>query len=409
MQLHTLHIEHSVLLAVFTLLTAVNARLQRHLPGVQGFAFYNLLALLGSLSVTLRAEMPQALFVTVGSICEFAAYVALFQCMSQMFGFRRRLLLLLGAWFLLGCAMVVWCGGIRPDTAERLLAHSIFLAGEQVFVAAVLLSGKREVRGLSWMPSAILLALAAFNLIRLGMVAVRGVPINYLQSGSTLAGIVVLSHTCLQCGLMLAFVWMTAALLRRDLEIRASTDPLTGLLNRRALDTAALQAVDAIGAGKGVFAVVLLDLDMYKPLNDRFGHAAGDLALQAVSRCLQRELRTTDLIARPGGDEFVLLLRRTPGKEAVCIADRLRDCLEALDLGLGDPTARITGSFGVAQAVPGEGWEQLLERCDCALYAAKRSGGNAVYSHGVEDPRKIEDRRIEEPRTTETSVAAELR
>lgn len=383
MHLQTLHIEHTVLLAVFTLLTAVNARVQRHLPGVRYFVLYNLLTLFGSLSVTFRADMPEAFSVVAGNICVLAAYLALFECVREMFAFRRGLLLLLGMWLLLGCAAMVWWGAVRPDLATRLGVQALFLCGEQAFVAIVLLSGRREIRRLSWMLSGILLTMAVLNAIRLGMILLWGAPKIYLQSTSTLASGIVLTNTCLQCGLLLAFVWMAAALLRRDLEVWASTDPLTGLLNRRALETAALQAVNAIRGGKGVFAVVLLDLDKYKILNDRFGHAAGDLALQSVSRCLQRELRTTDLIARPGGDEFVLLLPRTPGREAIGIAERLCVCLRELDLGLSDPGVGITGSFGVAEALCGEGWGHLLERCDKALYAAKRNGGDAVYLDGV--------------------------
>ena len=383
MHMHTLHIEHSVLLAVFTLLTAVNARLQRHLPGVLYVVLYNVLALLGSLAVTLRGALPDVLSVSTGNILVIAAYLALYQSMSQLFGFSRRLLLVPIMLLLAGGACMVWWGSLRPDTPARLLAYSLFLGGEQFYLAMVLLCARRQTRQLSWMLSGILLALTAANGLRLGAVLLHGTPQDYLQSGLLLAG-VVLVNTCLQCGLMLAYVWMTAAMLRRDLEVRASTDPLTGLLNRRALDAAAGQAVLAINEGKGVFAAVVLDLDKYKELNDRLGHMAGDHALQAVSDCLRSELRTTDLVARIGGDEFVLLLPRTPGREAEQIAERLRNSLEELDLGLSDPLAEITGSFGVAEAVPGESWEDLLERCDGALYTAKRRGGNAVFCYQAE-------------------------
>ncbi len=389
MHLHTLHIEHSVLLGVFTLLTAVNARLQRHLPGVRYFVLYNVLALLGSLAVTLRGETHNAISITAGNILVLAAYVALYKSMSQLFGLRRRLMLVPVALLLAGAAAMVWWGSIRPDTPRRLVAYGLFLGGEQLFVAFALLCGRRETRQLSWMLSGILLTLAASSGICLGAVWFGNAPQDYLQSGPIVATVVLL-NTCLQCGLMLSYVWMTAALLRHDLEVRASTDPLTGLQNRRALDTAAAQAVSAINEGKGIFAAVVLDLDKYKELNDRLGHVAGDHALQAVSQCLKRELRTTDLVARTGGDEFVLLLPRTPGKEAALIAERLRSCLEQLDLGLSNPLAGLTGSFGVAEAVPGESWEQLLERCDGALYAAKHSGGNAVFSHRARRPMELE-------------------
>ncbi len=389
MHLHTLHIEHSVLLALFTLLTAVNSRLQRNLPGVGYFVLYNVLALFGSLAVTLRGEIPDVLSITVGNILVLAAYLALYKSMSQLFGLRRRLLLVPLAFLLAGAAAMVWWGSLRPDTPRRLFAYSLFLGGEQLFVALALLYSRRETRQLSWMLSGILISLATANGVRLGAVWFGGAPQDYMQSGPVLAAVILL-NTCLQCGLMLAYVWMTAALLRHDLEVRASTDPLTGLLNRRALDAAADQAVSAVNEGKGVFAAVVLDLDKYKELNDRFGHVAGDHALQAVSGCLKRELRTTDLVARSGGDEFVLLLPRTAAKEAALIAERLRNSLQALDLALSDPLAEITGSFGVAEAVPGESWEDLLERCDGALYAAKRSGGNAVYSYSAREEMALE-------------------
>lgn len=389
MHLHTLHIEHSVLLAVFTLLTAVNARLQRHLPGVRYFVLYNVLALFGSLAVTLRGSIPDLLSITIGNVLVLAAYLALYESMSQLFGLRSRLRLVPASLLLVGAAAMGWWGSIRPDTPRRLLAYSLFLGAEQLFVAITLLRARRETRQLSWMVSGILLTLAAANGVRLGAVIFGDVPQNYLQSGPMLAAVILL-NTCLQCGLMLAYVWMTAALLRRDLEVRASTDPLTGLLNRRALYAAAAQAVAAINEGKGVFAAAVLDLDKYKELNDRLGHVAGDHALQAVSHCLKRELRSSDMIARTGGDEFVLLLPRTPGKEAAQLAERLRQCLQGLDLALSDSTAEITGSFGVAEAVPGESWEDLLERCDGALYAAKHSGGNAVFSDHAGQHQELE-------------------
>lgn len=382
MHLHTLHLEHSVLLAVFTVLTAVNARLQRNLPGVRFFVLYNVLALLGSVAVAFRGDLPDFLSITAGNVLVLAAYVALYESISKLFGFDRRLLLLPCLWLGVGAGAMVWWGSIRPDTAYRLLFYSLFLGSEQIFLAIMLLRARRETWQLGWMLGCILIALAAANAVRLGDVLSGGIPQDYMKSGPLMAAIV-LVNTCLQCGLMLAYVWMTAALLRRDLEVRASTDPLTGLLNRRALDAAAALAVAAINQGKGVFAAALLDLDKYKELNDRLGHAAGDQALREVSHCLQRELRASDKIARTGGDEFVLLLPRTPGEEAVRIAERLRGCLQKLDLSSCHPSAEITASFGVAEAVPGETWEELLERCDGALYAAKRGGGNAVFCDGV--------------------------
>ncbi len=383
MHLHTLHIEHTVLLAVYAVLTVANTRLQRGMAGARYFELYSVLALFGAGAVMLRGSIPDFLSVTAGNICVLAAYAALHGSMAKLFHLRRRQTTLLFLWLLLASLCMVWWGSVRPDTPTRLFAYSLFLGGEQLYLGVLLLSGSRERQRLSWMLAVFLLALAAVNLVRLGAVLFGHVPQNYLQSGSVLSA-VVLANTSLQCGVMVAYVWMTAALLRGDLERRASTDPLTGLLNRRALEIAAEHAVQAINRGNGVFATVVMDLDGYKKLNDRLGHAAGDQALQAVSQCVQNQLRDTDFLARSGGDEFVLLLPRATGQEATEIAERLRGCVEALDLELSDPSAGITASFGVAEAVPGETWVQLLARCDGALYAAKHHGGNSVFLRAPE-------------------------
>ncbi|MEZ5332825.1 MAG: GGDEF domain-containing protein [Thermoanaerobaculia bacterium] len=167
----------------------------------------------------------------------------------------------------------------------------------------------------------------------------------------------------------------------------AGTDPLTGLLNRRGFREAALRAVAQALRARRPLAVVLADIDRFKTINDEWGHAAGDEALQAFAAKLRRGRRVTDLVARIGGEEFVLLLPHAGAEEAVAIAERIRVDLSDEGLRVGDRQIPLTASFGVAAL--GEGVQQLddlLREADDALYRAKESGRDRVVAAGLPQP-----------------------
>ena len=159
-------------------------------------------------------------------------------------------------------------------------------------------------------------------------------------------------------------------------EIRASTDALTGLANRRSVqDTVRRMVAQAARAGAPL-AVLAIDIDHFKTVNDRLGHDRGDDVLAAVGRTLAGTLRASDFAGRLGGEEFVALLPDTDLSGAITAAENLRAAIEALDV-LG--AERVTASFGVA-VMPEDGTEgaALLRQADRALYAAKANGRNRV-------------------------------
>ena len=159
-------------------------------------------------------------------------------------------------------------------------------------------------------------------------------------------------------------------------------DGLTGLLNRRALQERAQAELNRAARERRSVGVVMLDLDHFKAINDRFGHAAGDEALRKVAEVLERSPRDYDLSGRWGGEEFLVVLPGATLAQACVVADRIRSAIEevALDVGQREPLL-LRASLGVvaappsAQAVP---LEEIVKQADEALYRAKATGRNRV-------------------------------
>lgn len=166
---------------------------------------------------------------------------------------------------------------------------------------------------------------------------------------------------------------------RRD----ATTDPLTGLMNRRAFDEAVRSlAGEAMNSGAPL-ALLVIDIDHFKSVNDTWGHAVGDAVLQLVARRLAQRARAEDRPARFGGEEFVILLPGTTLEEAAAIGDSIRADLEAQRLVLRDtqkPIGTVTASLGAAVYEPGERLSDWIARADAALYEAKATGRNRLVA-----------------------------
>jgi diguanylate cyclase (GGDEF)-like protein len=156
----------------------------------------------------------------------------------------------------------------------------------------------------------------------------------------------------------------------------ARIDSLTGLANRRALEEILAAEISRAHRFAHQLAVVLLDLDRFKEINDSFGHAAGDVMLRAVSRLLTSLARQGDTVARWGGEEFVVVLPETDLAGAQRFAERLRRTIEAHAVG----EMKTSASCGVATMLPDDTVEELLGAADQALYRAKSNGRNRTES-----------------------------
>ena len=178
--------------------------------------------------------------------------------------------------------------------------------------------------------------------------------------------------------LLTSLAWRHGRISRR-LRRESRIDPLTGIANRAAIEAEAIRALQRAPRSGGAMSLMMLDLDHFKAINDRHGHAAGDRVLRATTDAWQALLRDRDTLGRIGGEEFVVVCADTTLEQALVVAERLREATAALRFDDIDPGLRATASIGVAQSQwTDDSHEGVLARADAALYRAKQRGRNRV-------------------------------
>lgn len=196
------------------------------------------------------------------------------------------------------------------------------------------------------------------------------------------------------------FIVVTRDLTRKkreadDLRDAATKDFLTGIFNRRAFEEIARQELQRWQRGRDPLSLLMIDADHFKRVNDTYGHGTGDDVLRALARAVTDQVRELDVVARLGGEEFVVLLPSTDAIGGRAIAERIRTSIEALRVTAADGSkVRFTVSVGVAEATrEATSIELLLQRADDALYEAKRRGRNrSVVGHApdaADPPRRV--------------------
>ena len=164
----------------------------------------------------------------------------------------------------------------------------------------------------------------------------------------------------------------------KELEDLTALDVLTGLPNRRSLESSLQERLTNLESYGLPFGVVMIDVDSLKPVNDEHGHLVGDELLRMVSRALAGNVRMPDVVGRWGGDEFVAVLPYGGPEQLEAVAERLRKTIEGLSLRVVDVRTSVTVSIGVTEARAGDTLQTLFARVDHLLYQSKATGRNRV-------------------------------
>ena len=365
---------------VFTVCISLLAWYNRRVPGIGWFAGGQVVGLVKLILQGLEGRVPTVL----SSMLANELYIVSFtmQLMGLHWFVVRRPMR--SRWPLIGIGLVLALYTTLyllriPYTGNVINIPFVGVCGASAWI--LLKYGKGPFTAVSRVSAAVLLAemtVAGYRAILTNLSYTRPWETVHAQSDPrwlfSLAAMAFLATFMVMCDL-----WFLVTELQRELAEQARTDPLTGTMNRRAMEEAALrETARSVRHGHPLCAIVL-DIDHFKSLNDARGHAAGDRALQQLASLVKSMLRSQDFFARMGGEEFTILLPDSPESAGILTSERVRQGIEALEIPSEGDFIKFTVSAGVAQLDPvSGGWEEMLRRADAAMYEAKEHGRNAV-------------------------------
>ena len=372
--------------AALLLLAGLEAGM-RAVPGLGGLRLLRwalVCGVFGTLLASLRSRAPDWISLVGGNGALIVAILLIYFATARALGVKPRFRRLSIAAAVVAIGGLAWFDYGQPNLLVRVFLSSGVHVLYAVFTAAVLFGYRErpeELRASGWSMRS---QTHAVGWLQIGNVVNHGVrcvlsllfpPVSYvhmdlIQAGFTYVNMLLNVAAC--CGI----IWIALSLQRRGLQHAARTDSLTGLLNRRALEEILADELrNRVGAQDSI-AVLLLDIDHFKAVNDAWGHPAGDEVIRRVAATLRHSMRPWDTMCRLGGEEFVALINDADLSHSEKIAARLRADVAALT---GLPGGmRLTVSVGVVGSRPGESAEELLSRCDAALYQSKREGRDRV-------------------------------
>jgi len=336
---------------------------------------------MGALLLALFDHLPRFVSIVLSDLLVLMAFVFLHVAILDL---RRASSL----WPKLGLTLVsiqftacYWFTFVQHHARIRMAVFCVALCLQLGWTILLLVRGaRRGARLPSWFMATILSVLLAANLSRIATLWFirsnhRSGPDSILQ---TLLDTV---YVCIAMGIAFGFLWMTTAELSHELEMMASTDSLTRIYNRRVFREWCEREFDRSVGNGNPFSLIMMDLDHFKRINDRYGHRGGDEVLLAVVQIMQDSIREIDTLGRWGGEEFVALLPGTCMDDAQIVAERVRRNVEQLVLNIDEANIGVTVSLGIATLRGREdGLDAMFVRADRALYLAKESGRNQVLT-----------------------------
>lgn len=347
------------------------------IPALAWWGFSDLMRALSVVLFGLRGSVPDLISIDLANTILFSSF-ALTWTGARLFDGRgvQPLGLVAGA-----AIWLVFCGipGMMELTDLRVLVCSSIVAGYTWLTAYEFWRGRSEPLLSRWPAIFMLFVHGSLFLLRTPLSRVLPWSQDYEVFGSV--WLAVLSFEALLFTIALAFILLAMAKERTEFRHKtaALVDPLTGIANRRAFLTEGTQIVRRQSINGCPGAVLLIDLDHFKSINDRFGHAIGDRVLQVFAESASANIKTTDLIGRVGGEEFAAVLYNVDRDRALTIAERIRSAFAAAAVEVDGRPAMATVSVGIVFNedstfdVP-----TLLAQADQALYHAKERGRNRV-------------------------------
>ncbi|RKP47028.1 GGDEF domain-containing protein [Trinickia fusca] len=364
------------------LLVLLGSLLRSGIPGVLEWLAANIAMVIALPLILLRGRIPDTLSVVAANMLMALSAVTYYAGCARFLGRPTHWPALIASLLPLGMALVYWRYAV-DSIPIRVLVTTLF--SSVVCVAVALLVLRHRPSGRSAYPywvTAVMAFLFALCQVARGIyfMTLDGAS-SSLMFASTGSVILLVAGAAILPTLSMSAMMMVHEVLLADAREAANRDFLTGALSRKGFEAVARTQLAEASRRDLPVALLIVDLDHFKSINDTLGHAGGDAVLREFVRVTQMQLRRSDVLGRMGGEEFAVLLPATELDDARHFAERLRNAVIAQPVTTvaGPCTYRISG--GLAAWRSGETLDHLSTRADMALYEAKRSGRNRVCVH----------------------------
>ncbi len=348
------------------------------LPSALSWRVGTLLQAGGCVLLGVQRALPAEIVLPLAHAMLMLGITGYWRALRQFYSFPESPLIVLPA--VTGAFGIVWFTVIDPSVMARILIAASTWFGVVLGCIATLRSSRARDAAVSRRVLTGVMVAVASTVAVSGLLFGLPGPVRETLAGSGWVGLIApMIAAVLPVVGTTAFLQLGSERIRRQWEHAASTDHLTGLANRRTVATAGERRVRIALQGGQPLAVAVIDIDHFKPINDRFGHEVGDEALKHVACLIAQACSAADLVARQGGEEFVAVLEGDNESDLLAAAARIRLAVEAHPFSARGRPLTITVSIGLALLAEGDQTlDDLLRRADHALYAAKAGGRNRL-------------------------------
>lgn len=350
---------------------------ERRHDGLQWWALGLLFNAVAHLLFALRGTIPDIFSIVLGNTLLMGVYLSLLAAVLQFQGRRLPRTAAVALPLLMAGCMAL----LADSYAARVVVAGLLLSSMNLWLLSCLITRWKTMGGRgAWLVVGALGFQTLVFALRIGLVGISSWVGAELMQSSAVQTLTFMSTFAVVLVASMGFVFMARDRADEDNRRLAAVDSLTGVANRRAVIAALDRDVARAIRTHEPMALMMVDIDHFKNVNDRYGHPVGDKVLCSVVEVLRERVRSQDLVGRYGGEEFMVLLPDTTAKGGYLLAQQLCEAVQAMHLEHEGQPIPVTVSIGVygGRLQPGDHWDMLISAADRALYEAKDRGRNRV-------------------------------
>jgi diguanylate cyclase (GGDEF)-like protein len=369
-----------MLAIMFAALFLCMGRAYPEVRGIRSIVSAFLLGIPSTFLLMSRGHLPDFLSVVFANLLAMASFVFLYNGVVQFVNGRKRLWLATGA-SALALGVVFYYSEVQPNIFPRIVAMGmaeallVGLTARELLRTPAASSAQRTNKVITRFFGTILTIQAALCVVRSVISVIHGTPNDYMQRDVVQTSTMLMNLVYIAV-YGLCFLTMAGHEMIQRSQEESETDSLSGAFNRRGIESRLSIELKRSSRSQMRLSIALLDIDHFKSINDKFGHAAGDEAIRGICLAISKCLRDIDYLGRYGGDEFVLILPMTTADQASIVLKRVKQIIDSLETR--SDHGRLTLSIGVTEASPEDDVISLIARADEALYLAKSDGRNCM-------------------------------